>query len=161
MLINNIGLFRIYETLYSAFIYCILKMHISPDDTIELTNEDIVNFRLLIANPSKDINTKFKRQFLRTCIDGIGTEYTLHDHHIVPRWLIKQQLTKLCSSTPNNKQLEDHIKQYLNDPRNGLLRESIIYEKTKKTTDEVIMYLSFMFNPNNLVFGPLGTHRVS
>ena len=129
-------------------------MRISSTGSIELNDDDVSEFKKLIIT-QRNSRKKFNRQELRMCIDENGTEFVLHDHHIIPHWLIRNQMFALCSSTPNNLDLKNIIESYLNDARNECLRKIVEFEITTTLSHGGdIIAMSFYFNPNNLVFGP-------
>ena len=129
-------------------------MRLSPTGLIEISDEDVDKFKKFMKKESHS-KRKFHLQHLRMGIDETDNEITIVDHHIIPRWLIREKLIDLCS-TPNDTDLKNILESYLNDARNERLRKIIEIEITEQLSHGgQIIYMSFICNPKNLVFGPL------
>ena len=127
-------------------------MKIFENGKIKVDKEDAKNFMDINFN-SNDLPKFFKRHLKRMGINEDGKEIKLNDHHIISREDIKIWLISIFRSiTPDD--LKAITERYLNDARNEQLRASIKFEKSQGTKDVDILYQSFFFNPNNLVYGP-------
>ena len=134
--------------------FWIFKMLVLENGQIEVTEEDISKWMTMTFYSKEERPHKFLRHANRDGVKENGGIIRLVDHHIVSRQDIKIWLLKLKREKKPIPELKKMVEKYLNDSRNADLREIIKYEHAKNTAGYHIIYLSIMFNPNNLVYGP-------